>query len=583
MTYQNNPLNLKKGSWRVEGVKGFAPSKNPGNYVYIVFSKLKKNTPPSKTHHIEAVTNEIIELRVHSCNIFHFIPGSIWSNGILSQHNYAPVKKLTITPKTEETITLQDLCSRYNFTKETHARLALQHSLYSIVDCLNEGKPSKLVIPCSELLRFNFGVSTRIISAIVQNRLSDYCDIERLSPEGTTTPEIWPTPKKRLSRLESCLFAEYSVSPHFRARIKEPHNHLSSLKANQESNQSAYQISAKHILTDEGSEITVKQKFINRSNLIWASEILTDKRDVPFKDYNVVSQNMRKKSRVTEKIETLPPLSNTKGKKKFTDQQPFKGIARASENSITDQFSCYQYTWPKNIKSPHLIPRSDNSDAQDYFSFEDGSYENADFKIRGIDHYIKSGASSSIAIETFLEMIANVEEKLTEQFSDTLSLVTRRICDDYLISDNGSEINILPDKCSQNIAISKINRGGSLSPRQLVICEILEQSTRKTICYLAELESSKSEKICSLLLLPNSDYGLIAEQANIFITLIAIKGRLPSKRLKWKKKDNTLTESFFENFKAIPVTHPCPKGLDQTSFVDKWAEDIVKQFKSVYS
>lgn len=277
------PLRELKGHWRVDGISQ-ASWNGRDIKVGIVLSELKPNVEnPFSADASKPNAPTLITLNPHWLSSLTI--GSIWNEGRLVSRpdplpgafrvhtSQAQVLSFNRSVKLGEKYTDNGVADPDFLDPRIHRELIA--SLYVIVPIQGNKQYQWMVIPCSEILRFYMGPTSRLIARVIQGSL------ETLVVDGSLDGDtVTLNAATDLHKLEKIIFGRaYANEDTYLAEMKEIHNRLQRINTtnSNEKKNAALSIEAKFPFEDI-TNLTVSGVSMNLAkgfnNAIFAMEIL---------------------------------------------------------------------------------------------------------------------------------------------------------------------------------------------------------------------------------------------------------------------------------------------------------------------
>jgi hypothetical protein len=605
------------GFWRVDGVGEIRDRGRLGAGVSVHFSEILESElhAPYRT---QARSGQTLSLPVHSATLTEFKVGTIWKDGALTYTPPQLDKSVTIDVSRCRIVRLGEhfeLNTRHIDTAlpEPFYRLGdnrerLKNTFYAVVPVLGDPITDWLVTPCSELLRFYYGVTSRLLSSTLRGRIGDYVSWDKSRFEDA---KLILHVTQRLNRKEAAVLARAAASTDAKSALHGVHNHLASIHANNkvlaETSRKPLTIKARFPFTDK-TVLAVAGKRMKMTNArvgekydrwgVFAMQILRCTHPFEF---------------VSSVIESDEPLSEG-------GQSPIGGLALPSEYPFLDdeqselevddvpanarlkrlaildysnQFSAmdgmrFQHARPLGGNSANT-PGSAAGVPVNALSFGEGSHAEDAKNTLGAGSYQNKVEQVDRDITIFLKMLQCMREKVA-RIGWTIRTRTLK---DKLIEGNDS-IALFPMNLGKARTWHKIvEANGNVRPRQVVIAEVSTGSPGK-VFYLLEMELKASENGQCTILLHSKDLTVLKNETfETLFKLTAIQNRWIDQRNKWKKiRDEEITKAFFSHFCIHRINHPpVPRKKPRQEHqapefkIDPlvWSEALLEKFTEIFS
>lgn len=569
------------GLWRVDGVGEIRDRGRLGASVSVHFSEILESEAhdPYRTH---ARSGNILSLPVHSATLTEFRVGSIWKDGALAYTPPQLDKSVTIDVSRCRIVRLGspfELNTRHIDTvlPEPFYRLGdnrehLKNTFYAIAPVLGDPITDWLVTPCSELLRFYYGVTSRLLSSTLRGRIGDYVSWDKSRFEdGKLILHV----TQRLNRKEVAVLARAVASHDAKHAIHGVHNYLSSIQANNkvlnEDSRKPLTIKASFPFTDK-TVLAVAGKRMKMANAragekydrwgIFAMQILRCTHPFEFSSAIIESDEpLSEGAQSPNGGQALPSeypfLDDEQGELDVDDTPANARLKRLAILDYSNQFSAmdgmrFQHARPPGGNFANT-PGNATGVPVNALSFGDGSHAEDAKNTLGAGSYQNKVEQVDRDISIFLKMLHSMREKVAPVGWD----IKTRAPKDKLIEGNDS-IALFPMNLGKARTWHKIvEANGNVRPRQVVIAEVITGRPGK-VFYLLEMELKPSESGQCTILLHARDLSTIRNE--IFETLFkltAIQNRWIDQRNKWKKiRDEEIAKEFFSKFCIHRINHP---------------------------
>ncbi len=210
------------GIWRMDGVAEVTNRGHSGNSCYVHFSQIYESKIKSP-YEWDARTPNSATLSCHIATLSEYRVGTIWKDGKLYSNPPQVDGSYTLDirncryVKLWDTVDLSKLTVK-SFLDESQMhygplREHLSRTYYAIVPVLNNVRIGWVIIPASELLRFYFGPSSRVLASTVKGSLSDYISFDP-SLSYLAGHEVVLRNRNRLTRLEAIMFGRLAATKH---------------------------------------------------------------------------------------------------------------------------------------------------------------------------------------------------------------------------------------------------------------------------------------------------------------------------------------------------------------------------------
>jgi hypothetical protein len=233
------------GTWRVDGATGLAGYH--GDRIDVRLSQMA-----SDDHlHISGYSGLFTAVtrgegfRIHTSMLSRFTVGSIWRNGRLVALPPARKEVIQINPEDAIYCSLSqpsifpphwpsEVLPEWLLAIPAENREALRSSMFAVVPILGKSKHDFLIVPCVEILRFYFGVSSRMMTDVIRGEIRDrYADFD--IENAISNGRVQVRRKMPLSRSEILVIAQALCSETSRSSLFGVHNSLSTRKVKNQS------------------------------------------------------------------------------------------------------------------------------------------------------------------------------------------------------------------------------------------------------------------------------------------------------------------------------------------------------------
>lgn len=583
LSFTSAKLELQKGIWRVNCVGKIVLSEKTTR-IYVSFTKIKPQgiSYPFKKSSEE---NQSVSLLFHISHICFFRIGSLWKDGKL--WSFAPRNNIIVfdvLPSTAEFISLVDLPSvaeRYLERSEYLLSGFGNSKLLKVQVNKNNSNISSLIIPCSEILRFYFAVSQRMIKLIVEGRIDNLINWSESRIQGAT-PII--KMNKDTSRLESSLLAEALMNETCREALMFPHKSLVK-QLNTILTASSQQIESElHLYSMlpfyENTGISVAGIPVRLSpteQSFYVMEIVSSDHSLSFSKYirevDFKSHSSKADSAVCGKnnipdygggsVESLP----------IKDAIPNKKIKRLQEIQYSSQFDRYYALFRRfRLIKANDVSKTKNINEQiavEALSFEDGGGYDQSTNVQGIGVYVQQSQLANRSLLFFIEMIKKLKLLVDKKYSITFICPTH----DKSSDSNIGEFSSFPSDIAGVRSWHKISAVNEVRPRFVSVVQVLCKRTNRCF-YLLEMEAKnpETEKHCTLLLECKKNIELTHSDLVELLEITALKKGWPHPTMNFNSKHDLKkrVNIFFTNFRIEKFKHPNQKDLT----AEVWAKKL---------
>lgn len=581
--YLARMANLFPGTWRVDGVTNV--SGQHGSRIELRLSPLH-SSHSENPYVTKALTRAPGEpFVIHTSMLSRFVVGSVWHNGQLVFLPPLEKKKPIIEPTKALYVSLDssnklpphfpgELLPQSFFPMAPGNRDALRTSMYAVVPT-EHPNVQFLIIPCIELLRFYFGVSSRMMTDMIRGKIGKhYADFDIENPHENDVVKV--RLKKLLTRPETLVIAQALSSEIARAALFSVHNTL----ATRMLKNAPLDIEC-HFPCDGRVAVDVRGKRIeiptaDGKGHTWALFVMhlvssshqMNANDIDL-DYDLLAaQPLRKDGNVVYMRQDKPYLDEEK-------TPTFNDLLKANKRiqRIVEHMPSERFPGLKNIRIHHPKDRK-NSDGElhvfvpgeevqiDTFTTGDGDYQKDNKHNRGVTEFITETArdASRVArdLDLFLETCTLLADSLKK---DGWSCAVCTVNADLLIDKpDYSRFESIPS--NQWTAI----KGRS---RYLIIFKMINEAGQH--CYFLEMELKDSQihngQSTGLMFRTNGDPITDAEWID-YLAATSIIGRWASPKNRYHPKLGQAAINMLEKLHQATsfhlVKHPRSSKLDES-------------------
>jgi len=242
-------LKKHRGFWRVDGVGPIRETTTLGTRVSLYLTRVNdplEYDPYRKESLFDP--GEVIEYAIPVAALTEFGIGSIWYEGQRvfyaesREFSYLQKERFCVDPAGASYATLKDSVVLHGQTLSSPLpdnqfpfglnRELVRKSVHCIVPVRDNEYTDYLIIPCTELLRLYYGVSSRLLSAVVSGRTGFYIDWSR-SENSDHCAHLWPNYK--LSQLEMSVLARAVSSSYAKEKLFSIHKRIAALNSSNKS------------------------------------------------------------------------------------------------------------------------------------------------------------------------------------------------------------------------------------------------------------------------------------------------------------------------------------------------------------
>lgn len=598
------------GLWRVDGVGALHNGGELGARVNFQLSAIHEEFL-SAPYSLSAESGEKLNYLEHVAALQNLKPGTIWRDG-KRVRRAPPYGTYEINTKHASFIRLHMDANFGNgytgsiipedqyLTGETRENLLPCH--YAKIPVLNSKAIGWLIIPCTEILRFYYGPSARILSSILRGKSEDYYSksLSRLE-NGKAILHV----KQRLSRKEAAVLARDRFSPENLNAIQRVHTYISKTSANNSlyqrdtplTIQSRFPFSDNTKLTVSGKEVLIApgagsgrpvtallvMEILHCSYPFPFSTLVLES-DKPFGSEGADGEQLKSGNRPRY----TPDFAEDEEEDVFELDSEIKADARLKR--LSEIIPTNQLGGIDNIRFEHSRPKNGteggtyNPEAlilTEGLTQNDGDYSEDGNGHLGTSHFL-SHVDVARDLSVFLEMLNHMRHK---KKSDGWNIETISFKDSITRGDEFI--------CSFPTKIGKKRRwhlvlddGVGVRPRQVVLAEFTCSNDR--IFYLAEMELQPDDsKQCTIIIKTKQNQKLEEETFDSLLKLSALQRRWLSPKHKWENDEHKQSAS--QLFKALDIhriNHPKASKPSESSAPsridpDKWSDHLIEKIEEL--
>lgn len=581
------------GLWRVDGIGPIESRGRLGTRATVYFSGLNDEglAHPYKG---SSLSGKVMKLSIHSASIKDFRTGSVWQDGKRVTIADCKTMQCTIDVSNRKIVFLNygvnvgngvwaDSVLPESYFTMGDNRSYLSSTLYAIIPILNDPSTRWLITPVSELLSFYTGISSRLLSSVLQGQLHHYIDwgSSHLSDDCVTLHV-----KRPISRKEAFILARVVASANAKDMIFGIHKHLALTQANNAIHPEAAKrpllIKADFPFSDQTTLFVSGKKMplVNGKNTpdIWAffaMEIHSCLHPFGF-------------SKIIQVHDDIGSASRGRGGEPGSISPRFH--PRWENDPDDDDYELDDL--PADLRLGRLVIRNYTNqfpgfgdivfDIQSSMQYQLGAAARLNLDVPVDALTVESGSAAGSAkghlgIDLQDEPIPHIDRELT-LFLDMLqhlrkatqrkrwSIVTRKAADSII--KNGEFIALFPDKIANCRSWHKISLiTGESRPRQVIWAEITP-GIDSFYFYLLEMELKPGETGQCTIVLYKKDFSRLEDELfKYLLYLTAIKNRWPMPQNKWKTfRQEYTANALFSQVTMHRVNHPpVPKPKTQGS------------------
>lgn len=601
LKYRCEELKLP-GYWRVDGISSVSSDANDP-FVHIACSEIRKNNVLAP-YGSRSTTGNTHVFKYPIRGLSYLTIGSVWHAGAkvgdpkaLSEELVVDVKHLQIVSLEEEVSLNGSSCN--SVLPESYISLGKNRGVlsinkkFAIMPVLGNPKIQWLITPCSEILRFYYGVSSRLLISTISGDLSHFAHWNKGFFEWEKFTFYSKLP---LGKLETAVLARANASETASNNMMWTHKKLASTRANNNRpgiNQSPLviealppfndvtklQVRGKRIRIVEGHTRSEDQwgiygmQLLSCSHYLGFLSLIVEHEEEKNMGKAIEGGDARQYSytpRLTMDLSEIPIDSTTRPNK---DVRPI--IALSSEQRFTQlQGMKFKHNRTQGLgkvnKGKSL--KSDVSSA----SLRDPS-SSADSKNIGPLASHTQLAVAQREIEQFFKVLVELR-KLT--IADGCTITTIPVGESFAAL--GEFVSTFPPM-SASRSWHLIENNESESPatkehfRQVVIAQI-KHITQGTYFYLLEMELAPGEKRgqCTIMINEKEFQEISPKVFSELLYLSAIQNRWIGIDNKWEKSDDwARARGWFKEHEVKRISHlKRNKEETENSFYVRWAEDL---------
>lgn len=236
-------LKKRPGIWRVDGVGELRDRGRLGKHVTIHLAGIN-DEDINRAYVKDALNRQTFAVSIHSAQLLRFKTGSIWKDGKLLRFSPEISEECEINAGSGKIVSLGEKVQIHGFEipqiiPQSHFlfgsdntvdnREKLSSSKYVLLEAKTKMGNKWLIIPCTEILRFYFGVSSRLLSSTLAGELDTYFDFDK---SGIENGRLKLHALKPLSRFEASVLGRTVASSDAKLAMNNVFNHLRSLHLN---------------------------------------------------------------------------------------------------------------------------------------------------------------------------------------------------------------------------------------------------------------------------------------------------------------------------------------------------------------
>lgn len=607
--FLNKKLARYPGIWRVDGVGPVRDNRRLGLIAKVYFSEVSE-LAVSKPYEKQSLTGQPLELVVHAASIREFKVGTLWregkrihSPGVIDDSFRILASSATLHPLSYrakvadhwiDSVIPKDC---FNFGEN---RQHLSASLYLLVPVIGNPKTNWLVVPCSEILRFYFSPSSRLLGKTVQGRLDDLVAWESSRMESLTAVIRALHP---INRKEAALYARAVANPKSRSELLGVHQRLAIIKASNASrsasnklpltldvrfpfdDETTLRVAGERILFHKATHLNERDQWA-----VFAMEILHCSRPFDFVKV-LVEANWADPASRSDKGPSSPlspkldPLLNDDSDEiEINDRPADARLPRLATLTFTNQFDEFgRLTFERR----YLSDGTNNSGHRNGIdvpingqTLADGTFAEEGKGNLGVGDYQNRIEQVARELSLFLEMVDQLCSLITKKRGWMITTPTMLDA----ISHGPHVLSQFPHKLGSRRTWHLVTEPqGNRRPRQVAVVEVFSPTTDRRF-YLIEMELRPEEHSgqCTILLHLESFGKLENPTFKDLLFLTAIRNRWPDKEDRWRDGNHLLrANNFFSNVVIHRFRHPSSPQVQGTTIVHpldptSWAERLLE-------
>lgn len=568
------------GIWRVDGIGTLTSNRRLGARAVVHFSGLT-DAGLTDPYTSSSLNGNVLELPIHSASVCLFTVGSVWMGGkrvsIKNSEEELTIDlvKQKATPlnyrvNPEETGWIATILPESSFALGAN-RKALAPTSYVHAPVINNHKIQRLIVPASELLRFYAGITSPLLSHILQGQLSKYIDLDKSHIQGDC---VTLHAKRNISKGEAFVLARMVASSRMKSELLDVHKKISSTNINNSvlsASERAPLLIKMSFPFDDQTTLKVSGKKIkisepNKTPEVWAffaMKIHSCSHPIGFSKIVINGVNY-----------ATPRKSDRTGFAHMPQFNPLKSDAKTND-FILDDYPADQRLKRQVIQHHEdLFPELDAVNIM-YVTPSETSLVNSKqipSSIPVTGHTMEDGSSSKDAegkvgtdlcsikspdvsrdLSLFIDML-NSLRKNTKALEWSIS--TRSLNSGFV--KDGEHIALFPSEAGRCRSWHKIELSdGDKRPRQVIVTEISVRNG-SIYFYLLEMELKPTEPGQCTILLHDKFLSKIEDDTfNKILSLTSIQNSWLSPKHAWNRSDNRDTaKDIFSKFELYRIPHP---------------------------
>ncbi len=596
-------LAKKHGIWRVDGIGVVSYSQRGSSRLMLHLSGIQEEFRESP-YVKEALNGQYLALSIHPASARHFLVGSLWRDGsriylppqeksdFFIDTNLASYRRLREGVEINE-IHLKDFLPPAYFKMARESYQGLLPTGYFVVP-VQPGAPFKwMIVPASEVLRFYFGTSERLLHSIINGSLSKFVDWER-SRIDNYEPVLHV--EKNLSRLEAFVLGralenkqafraltgvqQYlaGISIKNKTRLDQEHAPLPFVLRTEFPflGRTRLRVSGKRIVISkpgDSKEWAIFAMFIDQCNHSLGFSRVIQESDIP---RDVSAPGDRSSSGRPQ----LEPQIEDEEKYEFDDVPADAKIKRVVSKTFTNQFPAFA-----RMKFEHKRPIADPSYGRPpipgevpvrNLTINDGEYSADASNNVGVSGFDSFAYETETALTQFIEAINHLR-KLPG--ASGWQIQSHNLTGQQNLTLKGERLAYFPEHIKRVRSWHIVELpSGDTRPRQVMLIEIKLDKARFYIC---EMELKNKEAQCTIVLF-RQDFSIVEDdEFRELLILTALRNRWPEAGKTWEKKaDFDRQERFFIDHGITRIHHPAETVDKKTKMkipvkASGWAKELM--------
>lgn len=576
-----------------------------------MFSELTEAglSDPYKSH---SLAGNVLPLYVHINALREFKTGTLWRDGRRIQSSPIIDDRFRISTASASIYPLGyrakvgnhwiDSIIPENYFHLESNRQRLASSRYALIPVVDNPRTSWIVIPCSEILRFYFGQSSRLLGKTVQGRLDDLISWEKSRMDMSSAVLHVRRP---INRKEAATLARALANSKSKTELFGIHQRLAKTQANNSSKSGSNKLPLAieaNFPFDDDTELAVAGKRIqlyearspNEKNqwAVFVMEILHCSRPFDFSSVVLETDELafspqHKSGPGSSRLPQSAPLLDD-DEIEVNDRPADARIKRLSVLTFSNQFGGFnRLTFERRYLTKGEWankPQNNSTVPIDGATFGDGTYSDEGKGNLGIGEYQNRIEQVARELSLFLEMVEHLRAATRDR---QWQITTPRLLDSITQGTNTlSQFPIaLGPRRTWHLLIEP---SGNVRPRQVAVVAVTAADQKRRF-YLLEMELRPEEISgqCTILL-HLDNFGILDDELfKDLLFLTAVKHRWPDKGDEWKNaQDSGKARSLFSRVVLYRFRHlPSPqKKKGETSCkidLPAWSTGLLNNIDTV--